>query len=130
MAMALSDCLAGGIADAADNTDYKNRMIGIINSCLAELYPYSSTAAVTAGNRLSPRFVTMLNDPVDLDDALARGVLVHEVIAMLFVNENPSLASFHEQKYLEKLARLKDIPHDFSAIEDVYPDNRMYTSTE
>jgi hypothetical protein len=55
---------------------------------------------------------------------------VHGVIALLFVEDNPSLASVHEQKYLEKLARLRNIPYAFSAIEDVYEDYRMFSTVE
>ncbi len=127
MAMALSDNLVGGSANVGDNTDYKARTLHVINSILPELYPYSAGAAVTAGTRPTPRFLTALTDTVELDDTLARGVLPHAVIAMLLVNENPVMASVHEQKYMEKLARLKNVPRDFTAIEDVYADYRMFS---
>lgn len=123
MTMALSDNLTvssgNGIADTGENADYKSRIVPIINSCLPELYPYSGGAAAASG-RPVPRFLTSLSESVDLDDSLARGVLVHGVTALLFVNENPALASVHEQKYHEKLARLRNIPAEWESIADCY----------
>jgi hypothetical protein len=120
MAMALSDNLSAGVADSGENADFKSRIVSIINSCLPELYPYSTGASVTAGRRPVPRFLTALSETVDLDDALARGVLVHGVLALLLVGDNPMLASVHEQKYQEKLARLRNIPADWESITDHY----------
>lgn len=113
--------IAMGLTDnLTDNADYQARIIHVINSILPELHQYSDTKTVTAGSRPVPPFVGALTDQINIDDTLAKGVLPHGVIAALFVTEDPSLANYHEQKYMEKLARLRNIPNEFEDIEDVY----------
>ncbi len=118
--MTLSDNLENGNYDTSRNLEYKYRMIPTINAILPELYKYSDTRSVTAGDKPVPTFVESLGDAVDLDDTLARAVLPHAVISLLFADENRTLANFHEQKYREKLAELAQTPQEFSAIEDSY----------
>jgi hypothetical protein len=113
--------IAMGLTDnLTDNADYKARIIHVINNILPELYQYSDAKTVTAGTRPVPLFVGALTDTIALDDTLAKGVLPHGVIAALFTTEDPSLANYHEQKYMEKLVRLRNIPNEFEDIEDVY----------
>ena len=113
--------IAMGLTDnLTDNADYQARMIHVINSILPELYQYSDTKTATAGVRPVPLFVGALTDQINVDDTLAKGVLPHGVIAALFTTEDPTLANYHEQKYTEKLARLRNIPNEFELIEDVY----------
>lgn len=120
IAMSLSDNLVGGIADNADTREYKDRMVDIINSYLPEIYQYSDTKVTVSGFKPVPVFINNLDDNIDLDEALAYGVLPHAVVAALLADENPSLANYHEQKYLEKLRILAHAPVEFEPIIDVY----------
>jgi hypothetical protein len=101
-AMAMTDNLT-------DNADYLARFIYVVNPLIIELYPYSDTAVVTAGTKPIPTLVTATADVVDLDDALALGVLPHGVIAQLFTDD-PDIVNFHQALYVEKLNKLKNIP--------------------
>lgn len=118
--MGLIDALSKGAYDTAENADYKSRLVSIINSVTAELYPYSSMGTASAGARPTPVFIGALSDIVDLDDALARGVLPHGAAAQLLINEAAPTADYHEQKYCEKLAVLKNTPQVTENIDDVY----------
>jgi hypothetical protein len=120
IAMALTDNYAGGTPTSSDTTEYSERLVPIINNLLPELYRISDTVSVTAGTRPVPTFITALTDAIDLDDALARGVLPHGVIYSLFINDEPVMANLHLQLYQEKMAQFRNAPQEFSAIEDVY----------
>lgn len=130
MAMAITDNLVNGVADVTDNAEYKARTYHIINSILPELYPYTTGVTITAGERPTPTFMTSISDSIPLDDSLCNGVLVHGVIALLFSIENPTLSADHQRLYLEKLAKLKNIPGEFAEIEDIYYDARMFNTGE
>lgn len=120
IAMSLSDNLVNGVADVSDNLDYKNRTVDIINTILPELYMYSDTKVITAGSKPVPTFMTDLTDEIDLDDALSATVLPHSLVASLFVEENPQLARYHEQKAIEKLRKISQVPNEFEDIYDYY----------
>jgi capsule polysaccharide export protein KpsE/RkpR len=67
-----------------------------------------------------PAFITDLTQSLDLDDALARAVLPHALVSALLAEENPALAAYHEQKYLEVLSRLRNTPRVSEEIERIY----------
>lgn len=48
-----------------------------------------------------PVMLTSLNDALNVSDEIARCVLPYGLVANLFVEENPTVASFCEQKYEE-----------------------------
>jgi hypothetical protein len=111
-AMALTD-------NMTDNADYLSRFIPVANIVLTELYPYSDSAVVTSGKKPVPTFIANTSSVVDLDDALALGVMPHGVIALLFTDE-PSTANFHQQLYEQKLRKLSQIPAESEDIENIY----------
>lgn len=118
--MALTDNLT-------DSTDYSTRAIYVINNILPELYQFSDSKTVTAGTRPLPTFITALTDVLGIDDALARGVLPHGMIARLFLSEDPTVANYHEQKYLEALNRFRNVPQEFEDITDLYDSAGAYS---
>ena len=120
IAMGLIDALSNGMADHAGTADYKARTASVINSFLPELYLYSDTRTDAEGRRPTPAFITELTQPLDLDDALARAVLPHALASALLAEESPLLAGCHEQKYLEKLSRLRNTPRVSEEIERIY----------
>ena len=118
--MGLIDALENGAADHAGTADYKARTAAVINNILPELYLYDDTRTDTEGRRPVPEFITGLTQTLDVDDVLARGILPHGLAAVMLAEENPALAGFHEQKYTEKLLRLKNTPYSWERIADVY----------
>jgi hypothetical protein len=123
-AMSLMDSLAegSGIADIADNTEYKNRTISILNILRMECFPFSDTYQVTApGKRPVCPEIVSLEDKIPLDDALAQGVLPYGLAAHLLVDENPDSASFFNQRYEQLLNAMKvGLPATEGDITDVY----------
>jgi hypothetical protein len=120
IAMGLIDTLSNGLAEHAGTADYKARTASVINNLLPELYLYSDTRSDTDGRRPMPAFITDLTQSLDLDDALARAVLPHALVSALLAEENPALAAYHEQKYLEVLSRLRNTPRVPEEIERIY----------
>jgi hypothetical protein len=118
--------IAMGLTDnLTDNADYLARAPYAINAILPELYQYSSTKIVTAGAKPTPTFVTSMSDALVLDDVLARGVLPHGMIAMLFTDD-VVIANFHQQLYEQKLRKLSQTPVESEYIEDIYGGIGLY----
>ncbi len=111
-----------GRTDTASNADYKSRTLLILNVLRGEVYPYSSTCAKPAeGTRpICDRITDFVSD-MGLDDTIAQTVLPYGLAAQLLLEENPSAASFFQQRYEELIARLgAAVPRGFEPIEDVY----------
>lgn len=123
-AMSLMDSLAegSGIADIADNTEYKNRTISILNILRMECFPFSDTYQITTpGKRPVCPEIVSIDDEIHLDDALAQGVLPYGLAAHLLVDENPDTASFFNQRYEQLLNAMKvGLPATEGDITDVY----------
>ncbi len=123
-AMGLIDSVdtSSGETDTAANAAYKSRALFIINVLLGELYPYSDAyAAAGGGRRPSCAAVTDFYTGVGLDDTIARTVLPYGLAAQLLLEENPSAASFFQQRYEELLAKLgSGVPQSFESVEDIY----------
>jgi hypothetical protein len=123
-AMALIDSLGdgNGYADTADNNEYKNRTISILNVLRMECFPFSDTYQITTpGKRPVCREIVALTDSIDLDDGLAQGVLPYGLAAHLLVDENPDTASYFQQRYEEMLVGMKNgLPAVVEDITDVY----------
>ena len=112
---------SAGLTDTADNAEYKNRTLGIINALQVRLYPYSDTyAVVTAGKRPILAPVTAFTSLLGLDDGLALGVLPYGLVAELFKDENETIANYALQVYQELIFELKNSPSEFADITDVY----------
>ena len=85
-----------------DTEDYRSRTPGILNVLRHELYPYSDTfTGGTDGRRAICPELKSLEQPVDLDDALAQGVLPYGLAAHLLLGENDQMAAFFFQRYAE-----------------------------
>ena len=85
-----------------DTEDYRSRTLGILNILRHELYPYSDTFEVGENGKrvICPELKTM-EQPIDLDDAVAQGVMPYGLAAHLLVGENDQMASFLFQRYAE-----------------------------
>ena len=115
-----------GAADTADTKDYKHRTLPILNVLRVECFPYSDTYAVTEpGKRpICPEIADMESE-IGLDDGICQGVLPYGLAAHLLLDENPSLASYFQQRYEELLNALRkgmptvseDIVNLYGAIE-------------
>lgn len=111
-----------GETDTADTREYKVRTLLILNALRGELYPYSDTYNVeTAGERPIVAVISDFETPIDLDDYICQTVLPYGLAAQLLLDENPSAASFFQQRYEELRNNLsKGFPQDGEAITDVY----------
>ena len=97
--MQLLDEQNGRIGDTAD---YRSRTLGILNILRHELYPYSDTFEIGEDGKriICPELKTM-EQPINLDDAIAQGVLPYGLAAHLLLGENDQMASFFFQRYAE-----------------------------
>lgn len=122
-AMSLMDELSDtGEADTADTLEYKNRTLAIINILSGELFPYSDTYC-NAEPGIRPIFmpVTKFDEEIDLDDYCCRSVLPYGLVSHLWLDENPTGASFCQQRYDELKARLSQgMPQMSEDVYDVY----------
>ena len=85
-----------------DTDDYRSRTLGILNVLRHELYPYSDTfVAGVGGKRAICPELRSLEQPMDLDDSIAQGVLPYGLAAHLLLGENDQMASFFFQRYGE-----------------------------
>ena len=110
-----------GAADTADNLEYKNRTLPVLNILCQECYPLSDTYAPAAGARPVLPPPAGLTSEIGLDDGICRAVLPYGLAAHLLLSEGRTAeASFFQQRYEEAKASLRAIPRQFEAIEDVY----------
>lgn len=111
-----------GLADTSDTKEYKNRTLPILNILRVECFPASDTYRVTeAGKRPVCPEITDFNSVIGLDDGICQGVLPYGLAAHLLLDENPSLASYFQQRYEELLQEAKSsILTGGEDIEDVY----------
>ena len=97
-----------GLADTANTADYKNRTLSVLNVLRVECFPYSDTYAVTEpGKRPVCPEIEDFDSEIGLDDGICQGVLPYGLAAHLLLDENPSLASYFQQRYEELLNALK-----------------------
>lgn len=121
-AMAIMDELDdAGSSENTDTADYRNRTPAIMNILIGECYPYSENYA--AGKKRSGWTpVTSDGDYIDgVDDTICLTVMPYGLASGLLVDENPSAASFFQQRYEALLSRFgKELPADWESIGDVY----------
>lgn len=123
LSMALMDELSdSGESAWADTREYENRTPSILNVLTGECYQYSDTyEAEEDGKRPYIMPLVSMEDYVSVDDVLARTVMPYGLAAHLLLDENPTAASFFQQRYDELLRRVgKNIPSSFEPITDVY----------
>ena len=112
-----------GRYDTADNQEYKNRMLPLINQRLSELYQYTTPTKATSGKQRPtvPR-VTSWSDEIDLDD-FCLDVLCFGVAALMFTVEDTVSANYYQQEYerlLRELQTGRGLAAEAEAITDVY----------
>ena len=114
----------------ADTSEYESKALSIINTLRGELYPYSDTFDTTAEGRPICPIMTDLDDAIGLDDYICQTVLPYGLAAHLLLDENPTTASFFNQRYMELLAMLRQgigRPVKGSEdIEEVYGNGHFY----
>lgn len=111
-----------GATDTADTKEYRLRAPSLVNSLLDRAYPASDTYQ-TVGKGLRPvcEKVSAMEDALDLDERICTGVLPYGLAGLLLTEENPSLANFFWQTFLEQLAEARTgLPAEIEAIEDAY----------
>lgn len=91
-----------GATRTADTKEYEFRALSILNILRHELFPYSDTYDWGEGGRrwICPELADM-EQPIDLDDAIAQGVMPYGLAAHLLLGENNTMASFFNQRYSE-----------------------------
>lgn len=123
IAMGMMDEVLNGSTDTPDTKEYKDRTLQILNALAGELYPYSDTYSTEgAEGRPIVDYIRNFRAPLGLDDYICRTVMPYGLAAHLLLDENPSAASFFQQRYEELLRGLKagGIPKGSEEIEDVY----------
>lgn len=111
-----------GQADTNDTKEYKNRTLAILNILRNECFSASDTYVVTEPGKRPicppiPDFVT----PIGLDDYICQGVLPYGLAAHLLLDENPSVASYFQQRYDELLDEAKrGLPTAAEDIQSMY----------
>ena len=111
-----------GSTNTTDTREYALRTPSLINSLLDQVYPASDTYTPgTNGIRSTLFSVSALEDYLDLDDAICRNVLPFGLAGLLLTEENPTLANFFWQTFLENLRQAKSsLPSSIEPVEDVY----------
>ena len=109
-AMALMDEM-----DSSDYSEYTARAVHILNGLIQECYPYSDTYVrpKKTGERsvadvITATDITNATSDLDLDDYITQTILPYGLAAHLFIDDNPTSASFFQQRYEELLRRLKE----------------------
>lgn len=95
-----------GNYDTADNKEYKNRLLALINLRISEIYPYSDTKTSSSGKRPTHEKLTSITDEIDLDD-YCLDVLTWGVAAAMYTTEDATNANFYQQEYERLLRDLK-----------------------
>lgn len=62
-----------------------------------------------------------MEDEINLDERICTGILPYGLAGLLLTEENPSLANFFWQTFLEQLEEAKrGVPAGIDSVEDVY----------
>lgn len=124
IAMALMDEVneSSGETDTSDTREYKVRTLLILNALRGELYPYSDTFPTPEdGKRPIAAVIENFTDVICLDDYICQTVMPYGLAAQLLMDENPTAASFLQQRYEELRDQLsRGLPQMAEQIEDVY----------
>lgn len=96
-----------GATRTVDTKEYEFRTLSILNTLRHELYPYSDTyEGGTGGKRHICPEITSFDQPIDLDDAIAQGVMPYGLAAHLLLGENDTMAAFFNQRYAELMYKI------------------------
>lgn len=121
-AIALMDSMSdAGVADTADNDEYKHRTLPILNILRGELYPFSDTHETDEEGRPIAALIRSFDKPIDLDDYICQSLMPYGLASHLLLNEDPATANFFQQRYDElKLTLSRGLPAVSEDIVDVY----------
>lgn len=111
-----------GSTETADTKEYRVRTPSLLNSILDRAYPASDNwpEAVERKRPICPKVETM-TDAIDLDERICTGILPFGLAGLLLTEENPVLANFFWQTFLEQLEEAKrGVPSGIDSVEDVY----------
>lgn len=111
-----------GSTETADTKEYQLRTPSLLNSILDRAYPASDNwpEAVERKRPICPK-VTAMTDEIDLDERICTGILPYGLAGLLLTEENPVLANFFWQTFLEQLEEAKrGVPSGIDSVEDVY----------
>ena len=114
-AMSIMDELSdSGKPQTTDTDEYKYRAVSIINTMIAELYPFSETKK--AGKTASGW------RPVEeFDDTLSVGAMPYGLASALLTDENPEASDRFKRRYNEIVAMHKaNAQCSMGTVEDVY----------
>lgn len=111
-----------GATDTSDTKEYQVRTCSLLNSLLDRVYPASDTYLSDAtGLRPVCQKIAEFTDTLDLDERICTGVLPYGLAGLLLTEENPTLANFFWQTFLEQLAEAKSgLPSLIESVENVY----------
>ena len=101
-AMSIMDELSdSGKPQTTDTDEYKYRAVSIINTMIAELYPFSETKK--AGKTASGwRPVEEFDDTIsEIDNTLALGAMPYGLASALLTDENPEASDRFKRRYNE-----------------------------
>lgn len=111
-----------GATETADTKEYLLRAPSLLNSILDRAYSASDTWPEAEGRvrPVCPK-VTDMADEIRLDERICTGILPYGLAGLLLTEENPALANFFWQTFLEQLEEAKrGVPSGIDSVEDVY----------
>ena len=111
-----------GATQTTDTKEYQVRTISLLNSILDRVYPASDTfPSGYSGQRPVCEKATSFADELDLDERCALGIFPYGLAGLLRTEENPTLANFFWQTFLEQIEEAKrGIPSSIDSVENVY----------
>lgn len=97
-----------GSTETADTKEYRVRTPSLLNSILDRAYPASDNYPASAERErpICPK-VTAMTDEIDLDERICTGILPYGLAGLLLTEENPVLANFFWQTFLEQMEEAK-----------------------
>jgi hypothetical protein len=108
------------VMDEDTDSAYISRTPALVNTLIAELYPYTEDYDGSDRNGWT-EVSAMTDEVVDFDKTLLLGVMPYGLGALLLVSENPTQANFCLQKYQEGIAQYQQSkPATISSVSDVY----------
>nr|DAU63991.1 MAG TPA: hypothetical protein [Caudoviricetes sp.] len=110
-----------GKPQTTDTDEYKYRTVPIINTMIAELYPFSETKK--AGKTASGwRPVEEFDDTIsEIDNTLALGAMPYGLASTLLTDEIPEASDRFKRRYNEIVAMRKaNAQCSMGTVEDVY----------
>ena len=121
-AMSIMDELSdSGKPQTTATDEYKYRTVPIINTMIAELYPFSETKK--AGKTASGwRPVDEFDDTIsEIDNTLALGAMPYGLASALLTDENPEASDRFKRRYNEIVTMHKaNAQCSMDTVEDVY----------